>query len=242
MSKVNIPRSITDDFYRYTIPIIRIKIEGKGNGVRTVLVNIVKITKCLNRPVDHILKFIEIELGTQSKCDNNGCIIRGRCDVEQLAVILNKYIDIYVLCDQCNNPETALHNKVDYIAAKCAACGHIGKIKDTHKLSARILKSTQIKNNSTKVPEIEHKWSLDTSRDAINSRKQVLMPDSAQIKNIFIDLFSDGNIRTGFYQKIEHIKPLINDDKSMLLLLRCIENFMLQYEGISSMNFTKKIF
>lgn len=59
MKQVNIPRTITDEFYRYTMPAIKIKIEGKGNGIRTVIPNIVEIMKDLNRSVDHIAKFIE---------------------------------------------------------------------------------------------------------------------------------------------------------------------------------------
>lgn len=36
---VNIPRSINDEYYRYKMPILQTKIEGKGNGLRTVIVN-----------------------------------------------------------------------------------------------------------------------------------------------------------------------------------------------------------
>jgi len=37
---VNIPSYIIDDNYRYFMPIIQIKIEGKGNGIRTNFPNI----------------------------------------------------------------------------------------------------------------------------------------------------------------------------------------------------------
>ncbi len=50
---VNIPRSNIDVYYRYKMPIIQIKIEGKGNGIRTIIVNMDKIMKALDRPMEY---------------------------------------------------------------------------------------------------------------------------------------------------------------------------------------------
>jgi translation initiation factor 5 len=232
--EVNIPRRITDEYYRYKMPVFNIKIEGKGNGIRTNIINICDIMKALNRPIDHFGKMLEFEIGTQSKINQNGLIVRGKHNAEQLAIILDKYIEIYVLCSKCNNPETILHIKPDKIISKCKACGHVFKITNNCKLTNYILKTevpkkqVSIKNDNVKITNTNEEWSLDLSQSAIDARKQALsfeISNSMQIKRTFFNLFSD-DIRTDFYKKIEQIRPYINDDKDMLLILRCIENLI----------------
>lgn len=50
MASVNVNRNLTDQFYRYKMPKLLAKVEGKGNGIKTVIVNMVDIAKALNRP------------------------------------------------------------------------------------------------------------------------------------------------------------------------------------------------
>ena len=50
MASVNINRNLTDQFYRYKMPKLLAKVEGRGNGIKTVIVNMVEIAKALNRP------------------------------------------------------------------------------------------------------------------------------------------------------------------------------------------------
>lgn len=50
MATVNIIRSNKDQFYRYKMPLIIVKIEGKGNGIKTVIANVTDVAKALGRP------------------------------------------------------------------------------------------------------------------------------------------------------------------------------------------------
>uniref|UniRef100_A0A8C8W4W7 Eukaryotic translation initiation factor 5 n=1 Tax=Peromyscus maniculatus bairdii TaxID=230844 RepID=A0A8C8W4W7_PERMB len=48
---VNVNRSVSDQFYhRYKMPRLIAKVEGKGHGIKTVIVNMVDVAKALNRP------------------------------------------------------------------------------------------------------------------------------------------------------------------------------------------------
>lgn len=52
--KVNIPRSIKDDNYRYFMPRITVTVQGTGGGVKTKWDNITKIAAALTVPPDCI--------------------------------------------------------------------------------------------------------------------------------------------------------------------------------------------
>lgn len=266
MEQVNIPRSCTDKFYRYKMPVMQIKIEGKGNGVRTVVTNMEKVMKALDRPIEYAAKFIAFELGTKSQVDlkQHNCTFAGKHDVDTLATLLDKFISMYVLCIKCGNPETIIKVKHDVIASKCKACGKVFKIDTTHKLSNFIINSNKNEINKSNDKEVVKKvvvddgWTYDTSEQAVLMRKQDLFgienvypvekfihfiqtlppkvkvsgdlsrlklsqdwSDNALLKYVFRCLFTD--IKSNFYQKIEYIKPYVQSEKDMLLLLSCIE-------------------
>ena len=51
MANMNIGSANAGDaFYRYKMPRLEAKIEGRGNGIKTNIVNLVDISKCLGRP------------------------------------------------------------------------------------------------------------------------------------------------------------------------------------------------
>lgn len=50
MSALNVNRNVSDAFYRYKMPRLMAKVEGKGNGIKTVIVNMTEIAKALGRP------------------------------------------------------------------------------------------------------------------------------------------------------------------------------------------------
>lgn len=47
---INIRRDVQDSFYRYKMPKLQAKVEGKGNGIKTLIVNMVDVAKALHRP------------------------------------------------------------------------------------------------------------------------------------------------------------------------------------------------
>ena len=46
---INIRRDVTDPFYRYKMEKLQSKIEGKGNGIKSVVVNLSSVANSLSR-------------------------------------------------------------------------------------------------------------------------------------------------------------------------------------------------
>uniref|UniRef100_A0A4W6EF16 Eukaryotic translation initiation factor 5 n=1 Tax=Lates calcarifer TaxID=8187 RepID=A0A4W6EF16_LATCA len=109
---VNVNRSVSDQFYRYKMPRLIAKVEGKGNGIKTVIVNMVDVAKALNRPPTYPTKFFGCELGAQTQFDtkNDRYIVNGSHEANKLQDMLDGFIRKFVLCPECDNPETDLVN------------------------------------------------------------------------------------------------------------------------------------
>ncbi|KAJ3613202.1 hypothetical protein NHX12_019453 [Muraenolepis orangiensis] len=142
---VNVNRSVLDQFYRYKMPRLIAKVEGKGNGIKTVVVNMVDVAKALNRPPTYPTKFFGCELGAQTQFDakNDRFIVNGSHEANKLQDMLDGFIQKFVLCPECDNPETDLHvnPKKQTIGNSCKACGYRGMLDTRHKLCTFILKN-----------------------------------------------------------------------------------------------------
>ncbi|KAH7432810.1 hypothetical protein KP509_07G041500 [Ceratopteris richardii] len=137
-----------DVFYRYKMPRLITKIEGRGNGMKTNLVNIVDVAKALARPPAYITKFYGCELGAQSKFDEktNTAIVNGAHETTKLSALLDTFIKKYVQCYGCGNPETGvIVTKGQCISLKCAACGFSSQVDMRDKLTTFILKNPAVK-------------------------------------------------------------------------------------------------
>ncbi|VDM97981.1 unnamed protein product [Thelazia callipaeda] len=128
-------------------------VEGKGNGIKTVIANMTEIAKALERPPTYPTKYFGCELGAQTNFDmkNERFIVNGEHDAAKLQDILDGFIRKFVLCAACENPETTLVVKKGQIHSKCKACGNTSIIDPKHKLSTFIMK------NPPKVDEKEKK-------------------------------------------------------------------------------------
>ena len=57
-------RSVVDPFYRYKMPSLVVKVEGKGNGIKTVILNLDDVARSLGRPSIYLMKYFSCKLGT----------------------------------------------------------------------------------------------------------------------------------------------------------------------------------
>ncbi|EHA8586945.1 Eukaryotic translation initiation factor 5 [Cocos nucifera] len=145
MALQNIGASNSDDaFYRYKMPKMITKIEGRGNGIKTNIVNMVDVAKALARPASYTTKYFGCELGAQSKFDEKTgtSLVNGAHDTAKLAGLLENFIKKYVQCYGCGNPETeVIITKNQMITLKCAACGFVSDVDMRDKLTTFILKN-----------------------------------------------------------------------------------------------------
>ena len=107
----------------------------------------------LARPPIYITKFFGFELGAQAKVVGDGPtqrhIVNGAHDKEKLQDLLDVFINKFVLCGECKNPETALNIKGQHVVRECKACGKRTEIDKGHKLSSFIVKSPPGGGNAT---------------------------------------------------------------------------------------------
>ncbi|KAL5058795.1 hypothetical protein RYX36_030399 [Vicia faba] len=154
MALQNIGAGNSDDaFYRYKMPRMITKIEGRGNGIKTNIVNMVDIAKALARPAAYTTKYFGCELGAQSKFDEKTGTshVNGAHDTPKLAGLLENFIKKYVQCYGCGNPETEiLITRNQMIQLKCAACGFVSDVDMRDKLTTFIVKNPPETKKGTK--------------------------------------------------------------------------------------------
>lgn len=152
MANVNIRRDVSDPFYRYKMEKLQSKIEGKGNGIKTVVVNLSNVADQLARPPNYVIKYFGFELGAQTNIDpkDDRWIINGAHDANKLQDYLDGFINKYVLCKDCKNPETVVQIKDGDILLDCKACGQRTHADIRHKLGSYILKNAPKKGKKDK--------------------------------------------------------------------------------------------
>lgn len=119
------------------------KIEGKGNGIKTVVANLPSVAQSLARPPSYVIKFFGFELGAQTNTNpkDDRWIINGAHQADKLQESLDTFINKFVLCKDCKNPETEFVIKDGRILLDCKACGQRTAVDLRHKLSGFILKN-----------------------------------------------------------------------------------------------------
>ncbi|KAL9097520.1 MAG: hypothetical protein Q9165_000416 [Trypethelium subeluteriae] len=170
MATINIRRDVTDPFYRYKMERLQSKIEGKGNGIKTVVANLSSVANSLARPPSYIIKYFGFELGAQTNNNPNDdrWIINGAHDAGKLQDYLDGFINKFVLCKKCKNPETDVNIKDGRIFLDCKACGQRSETDPRLKLSSFILKNQPKKgkkDKSTKKAERKARKEAEASGD-----------------------------------------------------------------------------
>jgi len=247
---INVPRYKDDPFYRYTMPALRVKVEGRGKMIKTVLLNLEDISNDLERPVEYLLKFIGLELGAQVEAKNNKYIIGGDRKVEEIYKVFDSFIEKYILCVVCKNPETNLATKKGNITLTCRACGKITQVDYPHKLTDYIIKKERVqeKTASKKKPCITESddpsdvlrefWESKPSNSDIIFKVEEIQAEQGwtsdqMLRVVFASLY-DKEILSDFERKADIFKLFMNSPKSQETALYCVEKLCTMEKSIVS--------
>jgi len=153
---LNIGGDPMDRSYRYKMPKLVAKVEGRGNGIKTRIVNCGEIAAALHRKPAVLTKFFGCELGAQSRWEDKeeASIVNGAFEANVMQDKLNNsFLPKFVLCPNCGLPETSMKVKKEVVKFECAACGYAGDADMGHKLITFILADNKKEKDAKKAAE-----------------------------------------------------------------------------------------
>jgi translation initiation factor 2 subunit 2 len=114
---------------RFKLPKAEIFYEGNS----TVIKNFDKISDAVNRSPDLILKFLLGGLGTAGELNGPRVVFQGKIPARDIQEKLMDYIDTFVMCSECNKPDTHLVKHGRTMLIRCDACGAFRSVKSRKK-------------------------------------------------------------------------------------------------------------
>lgn len=104
---------------RFEIP----KVRGHLQGNKTVISNFQQIASELNRPTEHILKYLLKELATPGTTRGTNLILATKVPASRINEKIRQYANAFVLCSDCGKPDTQIMKEGEFSFLKCLACG-----------------------------------------------------------------------------------------------------------------------
>jgi translation initiation factor 2 subunit 2 len=117
-AKKQLPQKL-ESHDRFQVPEPDVMIEGKT----TVIRNFSEIADTLRREPDHIMGFLLRELGTAGTIEGQRVVFKGKVATTQIADRIKNYVDEYVLCSECNRPDTKIVKDGRVLILTCETCG-----------------------------------------------------------------------------------------------------------------------
>ena len=104
---------------RFEIP----KIEGHHEGTKTILINLQQISSYLRRDQSHLFRFLLKELATSGSIKNGRVILMRQLPSQKINEKIEDYIKEFVVCRQCDKPDTEIIKEKGFLFIHCLACG-----------------------------------------------------------------------------------------------------------------------
>ena len=105
---------------RFNPPTPEILHEGSK---KTIIRNFSEIVDALRRDENHLYKFLLQELGTAGSINNRRLVLQGRVPTRKINERIKSYIDTFVVCQECNRPDTSFLRVGRTLNLRCEACG-----------------------------------------------------------------------------------------------------------------------
>lgn len=105
---------------RFEVPSPEIRQEGNA----TVFENFQSVCDTLGREDDHVMKFLQNELGTNGHIDESGrARLTGEFHQRRIDAAIEEYTEKFVICSECGLPDTRLEQDQGVHLLRCEACG-----------------------------------------------------------------------------------------------------------------------
>lgn len=105
---------------RFEVPDPEVRQEGNA----TVYENFQATCSRLGREDDHVMKFLQNDLGTSGHIDESGrARLTGEFGADRIASALDEYVEEFVICSECGLPDTRLEREQGALLLRCEACG-----------------------------------------------------------------------------------------------------------------------
>lgn len=92
-------------------------------GNKTFITNFTDIANSIRRDPKHLAKFLFRELAKPGHVDNSRLILQGKVMKNLVQNKIDSYMKEFVLCKECNRPDTHIVKEDRLIFLKCEACG-----------------------------------------------------------------------------------------------------------------------
>src|SRR3989338_3414537 len=89
---------------RFTIE----KVKGHIEGNKTILINLRKIAKDMDRNFDHLLKYLLRELASPGKVVGERVVLGTKVAASVVNKKIAKYASEFVYCSECSKPDTKI--------------------------------------------------------------------------------------------------------------------------------------
>jgi len=212
-----------DSHYRWKMDPLDTKIEGKGIGRKTVLLNINDVAaQCFTQP-QYMTKFFGYEIGAQSKWDDHRKVgfVNGVQSPDELQELVYKYIELLILCPGCMFPEIRYKKTGKNIRIMCVSCGLSQRFTLDHQI-ANFIKNSWIEptkegvdgaGNQPQKEKRKHRHRKDApAKEVKEIAKPVEVQKEVEIKPVVVD------------NPVLALKPLLENKKT--------KDFSQLFEGI----------
>ncbi len=123
-AKERLPKDVVKH-ERFIVPQVDVFIEGRN----TIIRNFGDVIDTLGRDENHLLQFLQQELGSAGSIQGKRAIFKRRLSPVDINAKIKSYTDTYVLCKECTKPDTHLVKEGRVLVMECDACGAKKAIK-----------------------------------------------------------------------------------------------------------------
>ena len=113
-----VPKAVFESA-RFQIP----EVEAAIVGNRTILKNFKIIATAFNREPEHLMKYLLRELGAAGDIQGTQAGFQGKFSAANIQERVRRYAEEFVLCKECNRPDTRLEKRERIYILRCEACG-----------------------------------------------------------------------------------------------------------------------